>query len=167
MDEGVSVMSEMKRGPGRPRKEPDRRRKGHTGGFRSKLDVNEAHLDRENFEYRFVNDDPGRIQQLHVNDDWEFVEDPSKSVKEDGTDIGSRVSTVVGRAENGQPTRGYLMRKRRDYYEADKAETQARIDRQMKQIQDGPSPEQGGIGTDPASAYRPSEGIRIEEGAKR
>ena len=169
MDESVSVMIEQKRGPGRPRKEamPDRRRKGQTGGFRSKLDVDQSMLDRENYEYRFVNDDPGRIHQLNVQDDWDFVDDPSKSVKQDGTDIGSRVSTVVGKDDKGHPTRGYLMCKRRDFYEADKAEEQSRIDRQMDQIKRGPTADTRGIGAEPASIHRPSEGIRIEEGAKR
>ena len=161
MDKGVPVMSDQKR------KQGDRRRKGHTGGFRSKLDVDESTLDREKYEYRFVNDDPGRIHQLNVVDDWDFVEDPSKSVKEDGTDMGSRVSTIVGTGDKGQPTRGYLMRKRRDYYEADKAEAQERIDRQMTQIKRGPTDNERGIGAEPASVYQPDSGIRIEEGAKR
>lgn len=158
-------MDEEKRGPGRPRK-LERRRKGSVGQIRTKLTVDEAMLDRNTYEYRFVNDDGGRVAQMSSQDDWDLVQGPSKAVAESGTDLGASVSMVVGKDESGQPMRAYLMRKRKEWYDEDKAEAQALIDRKMQQIKRGPVPNEG-IGADPGHSYVPTSGIKVQEGSRR
>lgn len=114
-----------------------RRRRGSDALSGLKLAVNEAELDRERFEYRFVNDKPGRIAQLTKNDDYDFVTDPDKEAKPDSTNEGTGVSVYVGGGENGQPMRGYLLRKPKKFYHEDQAEKQALIDEQLKAIKRG------------------------------
>ena len=145
----------------------DRRRRGATGGMRTKLSVNEALLDRNKYEYRYINDANARVYDLTERDDWELVSDPSKSVKQDGTDIGGAVSTVVGKDEGGEPIRAYLVRKPKEFADADRRARDQQIDDQMNQIARGPSPDQGGIGIEPSASYVPDRGIQIQEGAKR
>lgn len=54
-----------------------------------------------------------------------------KDISNGNTDVNSRVSRVVGRQPTGQPIRAYLMKIRKDWYEADQAkkeEVNARVD---------------------------------------
>lgn len=140
--------------------DPKRRRKGAVGQKRRKLAVNEDALDRKNFSYRFVNDTGNRVHDMTVNDDWEVVPQAGKSVKEDGTDLGSSVSTVVGKDNNGQPIRGYLLRKPLEWFEEDKAASQAALDEQMKAIKRGRTPG-GGLDPDSPTTYPADGGIKI------
>lgn len=143
-----------------------RRRKGALGGAKRRLAVNEAQLDRSNYDYRFINDDPGRVYSLTQEDDWEIVPDPSRTTKEDADGLGAGISKVVGKDDHGRPVSAFLVRKPKHFADADKQAKQDQIDRQMAQIRSGPSPEQGGIGAKPGASYVPSEGIKIEDGAR-
>ncbi len=147
--------------------EKTRRRKGSVGQARRKLSVDESQLDRENFEYRFINDDPGRVSALTQYDDWDIVTDRSKTLKADGDSLGAGVSKVVGKDENGRPVSAHLVRKPKEYFDADAKAKQAIIDRQMTQIKRGPSPDQGGIGATPGASYVPEGGIQIKEGSRQ
>jgi hypothetical protein len=74
----MSETMEIKRGPGRPPRTAEvaveRRRRtasGPTAGL--KLHVPQDMKDDANFEYRWVNDRPGRVRQMTVDDDWDVV----------------------------------------------------------------------------------------------
>jgi len=113
---------EEKRGPGRPRK-PERRRKGKVGGQKQKLYVHESDRDPK-FTYRWINDQKSRVHDLTVNDDWDIV---------DRTE-GSARTEIVGTGANGEPITGYLVRKPKEFYEADKAEKAAEIDKKVEAL---------------------------------
>lgn len=74
---------------------------------------------------RWVNEDgKGRIEKLQQRG-YEFVADESIKVGEDGdgnTDMGSRVSRVVGTHKNGEPMRAFLMVQVDEFYEEDQSE---------------------------------------------
>ena len=117
-----------------------RRRRDAEGlqGFRRRLHVSESELDRENFQYRFVNDIGGRVHDLTVKDDWEVVEDRSGSVRADTASAGSQVAVNAGVGENGRPVREILLRKPKVYYNDDYALSQRRIDEQEAGMRKAP-----------------------------
>ncbi len=128
-----------KKGPGRPRKEPRRRRR-NVGGYRVKMSAPKI----PGFETYWANDIKNRIHELTVEDDWDFV--TKEEVTKDGrVDVGdpdisnvvapgeSRVSIPVGTHE-GQPLYAYLLKKKKEYYDADKKEASKRIDEVEKQL---------------------------------
>lgn len=114
----------------------------------------------KDYVYRFVNDEPGRLHQMTVADDWDVVTTAEMGTHPKDKGVGSQIERVVDR-RSGQ--RAILLRKRRDYYEADKAKEQGRIDEIERQIKGGGSP--GGHETLQAkeghAAYVPQGGIRI------
>lgn len=86
-------------------------------------------LKREGKVPRWVNDDgKGRIEKLQQRG-YDFVADDSVKVGEDGdgnTDMGSRVSRIVGTTKSGDPMRAYLMVQTGEFYEEDQSEKEAR-----------------------------------------
>jgi len=103
------------------------------------------------YHCHWLNDYTGRILQASQGG-YEFVTkeealvtmpdlagDPLGS----GTDLGSRVSVVVGKNEDGTPLRAYLMKIREEWFAEDQASSQTRVDsvheamRQGKQSVDG------------------------------
>jgi hypothetical protein len=99
----------------------------------------------------WINDYSGRILQAQQGG-YEFVSQQEALITTSdvaglaigqGTDLGSRVSVVVGKNDDGTPLRAYLMKVRNEWYESDQAQTQARVDaideamRQGKQAVDG------------------------------
>lgn len=118
----------------------ERRKRGDIDGLGQKLAVNTENLDMQTYQYRFVNDDPTRIQKF-TNLDWDFVpQDESAPVKDDNTDLGSVVSVVVGKDDFGNPKRAYLMRKYRDWYDDDQKEKQDDLDEQLARMRRGETP---------------------------
>jgi hypothetical protein len=115
-----------------------------------KLGVPEEMLDRNTYEYRWANDKGNRIRQLH-DADWDRV---SEAVKEDVDGMGSIQSKIVG-TEDGKPVNAVLMRKRKDWYQADQKEKSNVLDAMDDDIRRGKghtkeSPElSGGIGYTP------------------
>lgn len=115
------------RGPGRPKRSTElqerRRRREDLGLDRNlKLHVPESFRDK-NYEYRWVNDKPGRVQRMTVDDDWDIVGggDPvSHLSSSEGTVIKRVVDSNVGE-------KAVLLRKRKDYYEQDKKKEQEMI----------------------------------------
>lgn len=130
-----------KRGPGRPRKEEDReesRRRRRVNGptFEGKLGVPESLLDRQKYEYHFLNDEQnGRIYTKTNEDDWDLV--PNVGESEDSTDLGAMYSRVVGSHKDGSPKRAYLARKLKTYFDEDKAREQVALDQQLEQLKRG------------------------------
>jgi hypothetical protein len=114
-----------------------RRQRGSNVLSGLKLGVDPKFLDSKNFEYRWINDNGGRIDQLTRADDWDLVPDPSKKGKPDADGEGSMISKVVGRGESGQPMRAYLARKPKAFYEEDQADKRASIDKTMESIKRG------------------------------
>jgi hypothetical protein len=128
-----------------------RRNSDSLAGKRRRLHVNEAELDRENFTYRFVNDEGNRLHDMTVNDDWELVSDRNHVVKVDSTGSGSEVAVYAGTQENGAPLRQVLLRKPRQYYEEDKAAEQRQIDEREAGIKS-----RGGPGASEDGLYQPT-----------
>lgn len=76
------------------------------------------------YALRWFNDTVGRLHEMQQND-WEFVDIAEFGGKVDesvSTDLGTRVSRIVGTNEHGDPLRAYLMKKRREWHEADQKE---------------------------------------------
>jgi hypothetical protein len=98
-----------------------RRREGLGMERNLKLHIPES-LKDPGFEYRWVNDRPGRVRQMTTDDDWDVVDlsklggdpDPGKNTAE-GT-----VMTRVG--DKGTGERMTLLRKPKEFYQADRKE---------------------------------------------
>lgn len=88
-----------------------RKKRGSTVISGLKLHVDKSELDPA-YEYRWVNDTPGRVQQM-TNDDWDKVE--GRGEQHVGVDSGHSVKAV-------------LMRKRKDWYEDDQKEKMKPLD---------------------------------------
>lgn len=155
-----------------PRKEQvreERRRK--RGGLDmlagQKLTVSEEFLDRENYQYRWINDDGARLRSKTVDDDWDLVHDPDKQAKEDVDGLGSVVTKVVGRTKDGKPLNAYLARKRKDWFEADKREKERPLDAVDEALKRGQvaatNPEAKAM---QGHSYVPEGGISIEDGRR-
>lgn len=145
------------RGPGRPRKEEDRaerRRRNFSVQGRGRLGVDPSLLDFNTYAYRWLNDEPGRLVAKTKHDDWDMVTNTGE--KEDSTDLGTKVSIVVGTMPDGSPKRAYLCRKLRTFYDEDKAAAQAALDEQLSQLRRGANRD-GELQSD----YVPRSGIHM------
>ena len=97
-----------------------------------------------NFDYRWVNDAPGRIQRMEAID-WDIVEDRSGALMP-GQDRppGSGVEAHAGMLPNssGKQMRSVLMRKRKDLRDEDNRKVhRPKIDERAAQLK-GQGPEQ-------------------------
>jgi len=107
-----------------------RKKRGATVHTGIKLSVDESKLDRSTFQYRYVNDKGGRVQQLAAVD-W----DPApEGAKEDAS--GTITATHAG-VEEGKPFNAVLMRKRKDWFETDQKEKQRPLDEMDEAIRRG------------------------------
>jgi hypothetical protein len=140
-----------------------RRQRGNTVLPGLKLGVREELLDRKNFNYRWINDNGGRIEDLTVADDYDLVRDPKKEIKDDNGNEGALISKVVGTTENNQPIRAFLARKPKPLYDEDQRDKRAVLDRQMADIKRGKPSEASAIGD---NTYVPQGGININEGRR-
>lgn len=114
------------------------------------------------YTYRWINDVPGRVQQLTQFDDWDIVQaDELGGPSDRDRGEGSNVERVVDKSSG---RRAILVKKRIEYHEADKAKEQARIDEidQIIKRGDSPSPE----GLQGSHAYVPEGAINIVDGRK-
>ena len=130
--------SEVKRGPGRPPRAQTeqvvrRRREGMGADRNLKLHVPEDKKD-PNFEYRWVNDRPGRVQQLTQGDDYDVV----PGVTNEGT-------TETRIADKSSGERAVLLRKRKEFYESDKREEQKVLDARDEALRRAPPPSAEGL----------------------
>lgn len=116
-DKGVASRAEAVR-------QERRKVPGRTAHAGIHLSVDESKLDRKTYQYRFVNDKDGRVQRLH-GEDWDIV--TADGAKPDGNSLGSVASTQAGISE-GKPFNTVLMRKRKDWFEADQKEKQKPLD---------------------------------------
>ena len=138
-------------------RQPRRRREDLGPGRRRNLGVSQEK--DPNFVYRWVNDTPGRLHALTVNDDWEVVTNDGIREAKDKA-VGTGVERVVDR----RGTKSVLLRKPKHYYVEDKAKEQAEIDETEKSIKRGESRSPEGL-SGPA-AYVPAGGIAINNGGR-
>ena len=131
-----------------------RRRSNNLSGSRRRRHVDESLRDREKYEYRWINDEAERIHSLTVNDDWDIVSDREKA-----TGTGSELASQVGSGAKGSPLRAILVRKLKEYHDADKADQQRLIDAQEDALK-GNVPE----GADAENLYQPKTQTTISRG---
>lgn len=120
-----------------------------------------------NFEYRWVNDEPGRMYQLTKADDWEVVNlgDLGEAHAKD-KGVGTGIERVIDKRTG---KRAVLLRKPKDYYVADKAKEQGLIDDTEKSIKRGQISTAGGVPGEALagpSAYVPAGGISMQVGSR-
>jgi len=99
----------------------------------------------DGYEQRWVNDHPGRIEQLKAQG-WEHV-----------TKGGQKVEQVVGTAPTGGPLIAYLLKIKEEWYKEDFAAFESAEAAKMQEIRAGKlhvSPETG--------HYVPQQGIKID-----
>lgn len=118
-----------------------------------------------NYEYRWVNDEPGRIHQLTVLDDYDPVTtdmlgERHEKDKGAGTNVERVVDKVTGK-------RAVLLRKPKQFYVADKAKEQGQLDELEASIKQGGSTSSQGLqAQEPGKAYVPQGGIVIQDGRR-
>lgn len=119
----------------------ERRRRTGMGADRNlKLHVPEEAKDPD-FVYRWVNNRPGRVQQLTQMDDYEVVSSADGKI-DPGTSEGTVVKRTVDRSQGEE---GVLLRKPRKYYEADKVEEQKRLDASDEDMRNGAAKSSEGL----------------------
>lgn len=118
--------------PKKPDNDPKPRRKRvPLGVHHSKMTV-PSDLIPDTHVGRWINDDDNRINQA-VAGGWDFVTRTNNSHvggdhNDKNTDIGSRISQVVGTKKGGDIMRAYLMKIPREWYEEDQARKQKDVD---------------------------------------
>lgn len=143
------------------KQERRRRNTDALGGRRRRMAIDESQLDKENFVYRFANDDDrGRIHQLTVQDDWEVVPDRDAKIAANPQGDGSKVSFHAGTMERGASMQTVLLRKPKRYADEDYAARQRRIDEVETGLRQGNAPG----ATDDGQIYVPKEGITLNRG---
>jgi len=107
---------------------------------------------RAGYVRRWMNDDGDRIR-LAEQGGYQFVED-ERDIDESGR--GARVSQTVGTKEDGSPLRAFLMEIRQEFYDADQAAKQSKIDEVQSAIERGDI--RGAQSQDQAKFYVSDEG---------
>lgn len=139
-----------------PRKEAEqrqrRRRQDMTIGRHDPLAL-DGEKDPD-YVYRWINDDPGRIHRMTVEDDWDQVttKDMMAHAKDSGN--GTGIERVVDRGGK----RALLVRKRKEWYDVDRAKAQESIDAMEEQIKHAAH---GPEGLKPGEGYIPPGAISI------
>jgi len=132
-----------------------RRREAIDGGMRN-MRLTVADKDPA-YEYRWVNDDPGRVHQLTVEDDWDVVQVPKATGDKRNVGVGTADERVV---DKGTGRKAILVRKKREFYAADKAKEQKFVDQREDGLRRGNVP--GESGPQPGDLmYVPTDGIKI------
>jgi hypothetical protein len=143
----------------------ERRRRSDNLGRPMNL-ATEGELDRDRYEYRWINDDEkARLHRMTVNDDWSIVTTSGDgvtlaNVKE--TNLGDAVTRVVGAKKDGSPLKSYLCRKPREWAEEDRSKKAARLKDAEDAIKRGRYSEDGRMATDP-NFYNPDNRRNIIE----
>lgn len=93
-----------------------RKRPGQGGPAGIKLALDESKLDRNTYHYRFARSSGGRLQSLHA-DDYDVAPEAARK------DTTGSINAVHGGVDDaGKPYELVLVRKRRDWFEADQKE---------------------------------------------
>jgi len=125
---------------------------------RRKLEVPE----RPGYVRYWMNDYPGRIQQA-LQGGYDFVKTTDVDINNSSTgadstlsgntDMGTNISLVVGKTEQGGPLRAYLMEIKAEYYNEDQAYIQDRVDLVDKTIRRGKFKPEGESQADSENSY--------------
>lgn len=103
-------------------KAPDRKRrmdKNAKAGVKNVLTIPEEYLDRENFEYRVANTEPGRVEYLETRD-WDVARlEGGIVVGDSAAGKAQTVGTVVN-VPVGGGKQGVLMCKRKEWCDDDR-----------------------------------------------
>ena len=119
------------------------------------------------YEYRWINDDPGRVHNLTIRDDWDRVTEDMLGQRHDkDRNVGSGVERIVDKSSG---KRAILVRKLKDYAISDRAKAQRRVDEIDTMIKsgevpgttEGAEPRRNGV-----NAYVPAGGISIQDGRR-
>jgi len=115
-----------------------------------------SELKDPNYEHRWVNDRPGRVQQLTQQDDWEPV--PGM----EGVGLGKSVTERAVDSYTGE--RAVLLRKPKEFYDADKKAEQKALDERDEAMRRGPLPTPEGAGGGEADKVYTPGGRNIVNG---
>lgn len=115
------------------------------------------------YEYRWVNDEPGRMYRLCERDDWEVVTTGQLEPNAKDKGVGTNIERIVDKRSG---KRAVLVRKLKDYYLEDKAKEQGLIDETEAAIKRGATPAGNGEGLAGPEAYVPKGGISIQAGGR-
>ena len=142
-----------------PKSEQSSRRRGVFSGQRLKLEVLGK---QEGFHYAWINDDGNKIT-LAQQGGYEFVHADEvelgfNNVTPRNSDEGTRIKTHVGSTSNGEPMFAYLFKIKQEFFDEDKQETNAYLDKIDEQIKGGNI--EGTVGNN--GRYIPSQGISIK-----
>jgi hypothetical protein len=115
-----------------------RRNRIRFAGPRKRLQIDESLLDPE-YEYHWFNDDNGEVAQAeraeYVFVTKDEIKDPEaigdKEVHGGNTDLNSFVSRVVGRNRAGGEMRAFLMKLRKEVYDADQEWREQEVNAQV------------------------------------
>lgn len=136
-----------------------RRKAGKVAHAGTRLVVDESKLDRQNYEYRWVNDDGPRIQRL-VSEDWDPA--PEQGAVPDSHSEGTLNAKLAGTDKNGNPMNAVLMRKRKVWYDDDQEEKQRPLNEMEKSIREGRAHEKTGESALRDGTYTPGGGNVID-----
>lgn len=92
------------------------------------------------FRYYWFNDYPGRVEQAHLAGYRHVTKGEVRLVQgvaPRDSDLGSVVSTIVGRTEGGEPLRAYLMKCPKELAERADRILRERVDRIDRAIREG------------------------------
>lgn len=129
-DKDIKEATEAKKEQEVQKDEPKmrRRRKGSVGaGKEGKISSLKRYATDKNYKYHVFNDDEYRIHQKTEEDDWDFVKDEK----------GQAIKKPVGTNPDGSVKYGILCKKRREWYDEDKAQAQEELDRTEKELLKG------------------------------
>jgi hypothetical protein len=143
------------------------RRKRRGMGYKSQLKLTiPPHLENDpNYRYYWLADRPGRVEELTKYDDYDFVTDDEAEKDGRNTGLGKRIERHAGVDQFGNPLRHFLVRKPREYHEADQREKREARAKMMAAIKRGKTPGETGDPIHTDGSYVPESGIRIGHGA--
>lgn len=150
----------MTRGPGRPRREDERRQRVPLGVPRNKMLM----VAPDGYMGRWINDEDNRIHHA-IQGGWQLVRDKNKvgeGVDNSDTDLGQQISMIVGTKEDGGPLRAYWMIIKKEWYEEDQREKLKPVDEIEKAIKGGKVGEDSISEQDRGTRYIPKSGIKIQ-----
>lgn len=145
----------MSREPRNEVKREERSERLPLGIKRSKLAV---HDQDPAFVYRWINDEAGRLHDAEKGG-YEFATDAKVGqgdVANRNASVGDRVSRIVGKNASGQPITAYLMRIKKEWYDADQKAKQKTLDVQDTALKRGQA-------KPVEHAYIPAQGISMNE----
>jgi hypothetical protein len=142
-----------------------RRRTGMGLDARRKLSI-PSHLEKDpNYRYYWLADRPGRVEQLTIHDDYDFVEDEETAADGRNTGLGKRIERHAGTDKFGNPVRHFLVRKPMEYYREDQREKRQAREKTMAAIKHGKTAGPDGQPILDDKMYVPEGGIKIQHGA--